>query len=112
MTQRARTWVVDLRHYLDDETGGPGGHARAGAELRVLLQLDRRVGVGSLAGGDPSLSLERLQKRDEIGLLLRAQADVEAVVIELDHVGQRRRESVVEVRRARRKAPQNGSLEQ
>jgi hypothetical protein len=21
MVQRARTWVVDLRHYLDDETG-------------------------------------------------------------------------------------------
>jgi hypothetical protein len=57
-------------------------------------------------------SLERLQKRDEIGLLLRAQADAEAAVIEVDHIGQRRRESVVKVRRARGKAPQNGSLEQ
>ena len=58
----------------------------------------------------PTEGLKRLHERNEIGLLLRAQADVEAAVVELHHLRQRRRKPVVEVRRTRGQAPQNGPL--
>ena len=90
----------------------PVGFDRGAGSPRLRRVRPTHPSRKTAAVGYLSVSLERLQKRDEIGLLLRAQADLEAVVIELDHVGQRRRESVVEVRRARSKAAQNGSLEQ
>src|ERR671938_1312994 len=51
--------------------------------------------------------LERAQEGDEVGLFLRGEPNVEAVVVEGDHVVERGRRAVVEVRRPRRQITQD-----
>src|SRR5947207_12712821 len=55
--------------------------------------------------------LQRAQEGDEVVLLLRGQAEVEALVVEVDGVGQRGGRAVVEVRRAADQPAKDRSLE-
>lgn len=48
----SNSWIVDMRHYLDEQTDDlPESPARAGRERRPLLWVDRRPGNGPPAGG-------------------------------------------------------------
>jgi len=74
------------------------------SKSKQVLDLARKAGI--LRPRDlapqriPRTYLQRLEERDQIRFLLRRQADVEALLVELDRLLQRRRGAVVEVRRA------------
>src|SRR5690349_23157588 len=54
---------------------------------------------------------ERLQERDQIGLLLRRQVHLEALIVERHDLLERRRRTVMEVRRSGGQTPENRSLD-
>src|SRR5215831_2439040 len=59
----------------------------------------------------PSTGSERTEEMNEIGLVLRAEADVEAAVIESDDRLESWREAIVEIRGARRERTEVRDLE-
>src|SRR5215813_2770459 len=55
--------------------------------------------------------LQAVKKGDEISFLLRREADVKPFFVEIDDIVQRRGGAVVEVRRAARKAAEDGAFQ-
>src|SRR5579864_6368523 len=57
------------------------------------------------------MSLQTVQKRDQVGLLLSCKSYTEALVVKREHVVQSRSRSVVEVRRAGSEPAQDGAFD-
>ena len=64
-----------------------------------------------MRGNRPCAASQGIQKGYEVGLLLGAEANAEALVIELDDIGHRGGRAVVEIGRARRQATQDWSFQ-
>src|SRR5260221_10605044 len=90
-------------------SGSSLSRSRSRPAAVIVRSSSDRCGIGAQAAR-PTI-LQRFQERDEVGLLPRGQADVEASVVEIDRLLERGRRAVVKIRRPSRECAEDRALE-